>query len=33
MNNYDSRIELINQQAEALTSVFFSAENLLKNIR
>ena len=33
MNNYDSRIELINQQAESLTSVFFSAENLLKNIR
>jgi glycosyltransferase involved in cell wall biosynthesis len=33
MNNYNSRIKLINQQAKSLTSVFFSAENLLKNIR
>jgi glycosyltransferase involved in cell wall biosynthesis len=33
MNNYDSRIELIRQQAKSLTSVFFSAENLLKNIQ
>jgi hypothetical protein len=33
MINYEHRVELVKQQADKLTSQFFSADNLLKNVK
>jgi hypothetical protein len=33
MTNYEHRVELVKKQADRLTEQFFSAENLLKNIK